>query len=223
MNRGVAGASRVVGLESGSKVELSRGVYWLFAAGGCALLLSPLPVVQFAVAGLLWLVFLGCYAGAPERTILLYIVLAPATALLPAFRLLPGLNFDTLIILALAGACWLVRTEKDRIEPRNTFVAPVLFFVFLLTFSAVYSSVLGTAYTYDSDLGLVRQGVFDIFKRLKSVVLFAFLGPIAFRLIRRPEILRTAVWLIGGATVFVTLHSILQFRAEAALGSFSTT
>lgn len=179
------------------------------------LLVAPGAAATFAVAGLLWIAFLWSYVVAPARTLLVYIALAPVVMFLPEdFRLLPVVNFDTLVVPALAGAVLLLPRGED--EPtKNPLWAPVLSLVIVLILSAILS------------FGLGRAGVASklyawtyIAKNLKSIVLFQFLGPIAFRLLKTPGLARAAAYLIAGATVFISLDAILQLRSAdpAALG-----
>ncbi len=193
-------------------------LYWFLAAAAVILLIAPSSPAPYAVSAVLWAMFFVSYRVAPERTMLIYIVLAPAVALVPdSFRLLPGINFDTLVIPALAGAVMHVRRGAD--EPQhNVLAAPVIFFALVMSFSAALSYGLGRAGTHSSGEWEVF-GLFDVIKDLKAIILFPFLGPIAFRLLRTRELIRTAVYLIAGATAFISAAAILEVRSGGVVGA----
>jgi hypothetical protein len=194
----------------------------LLAVTGVVLLAVPGQATVFAASGVLWLMFLAAYLTAPERTILIFIVLAPVVALVPdTFRLLPGLNFDTIIVPTLASAVALARPAPD--EPRrNALLAPVVFFAVVYTGSAIASFALGLAVTYSPHFGWVPQDLFDILKSVKSVVLFPFLGPIAFRLLRTSDQARAALLLIAGATTFIAVDAMRVVSVQALGGGLGT-
>lgn len=200
---------------------LPSGLYWFLAAAAAILLVAPDSPAPYAVAAVLWILFFAAYTVAPERTLLLYIVLAPTAALIPdSFRLVPGLNFDTLVIPALAGAVMQVRRDAD--EPQhNVLFAPVVYFVLVMLFSAVFSFLLGRAGEFTAESGWVLFGPFDLFKSLKSIILFPFLGPIAFRLLRTKEQVRSAVYLIVGATAFIAAAGLMNVRSKGYIAAWA--
>jgi len=198
---------------------VSRWIYILIGLSLTTVLLFPVPAVHFGVAGIFWIVYLTCYIRAPERTILVFIVLFAAMKLIPkGTSPVPGVNFETIIIVMLGLAALLSRGRQRQPPPANPMLTPVLFYAGLLLLSAVHSYWSGSAQGHQPLLGYYPLPAGSIFPSAKNTFMSAFLAPIAFRLVWGPTQLRVVVRLVAWVTIIFSLEAIYQQWDAIAAG-----
>jgi len=181
-------------------VALPKWIGISFAAGVALIALARSWSAVYAFVALLTLAFLSCYRRAPEHTMLVFIVFFPTMMLFPTSgAILPGINFETLVIFALAFAASAVRTDVPRFPQSNPMLAPVVFYTCVMVVSGMISFVTGRT----------GHGLWDLLSDVKSYVFVPFVAPLAFRLLWTPRLLRSAVNLIAWVTAIVSVHAML--------------
>jgi O-antigen ligase len=185
---------------------------WFYGLIGVSLitvLLFPSPAIHFGVAGLFWIVYLYCYVRAPERTILVFVVLFAAMKLIPkGTSPIPAINFETIIIALLAAAALLSRGRQRQPPLHNPLFAPTVYYACLLVLSSVHSYWSGSAQGHHPLLGYYPLPASSIFPTAKNTFMSAFLAPIAFRLVWGPTQLRVVVRLVAWVTIIFSIEAI---------------
>ena len=157
----------------------------------------PQPVALFPLAGVLWVMFLSSYFFAPQRTILFFILLFPVMTIMPQGpRLLPGVNFSSMIVLMLMLAAWLTESPKGPKPRRNPYFAPVVFWACVLALSCTLSFLSGT------------QSLMKLIRSVDNYVLVPAIAPIAFHMIWTRTQLNAALGLVAISTALVSMHAM---------------
>jgi len=183
---------------------------WFFWVSGIAILtaiLLPYPPVKYALFLLFGSIFLSFYGSAPERTLFLFILGMPVVDLVPPTLIpIPGVNAETILILALAFAASVSKQRQSPPHPSSPFGPPILYYVAIMAISATRSWLAGVD----------EPG--DLFAFLKNQLFFVFLAPISFRLIYKQSQLRAALHLIAVTCTLVSVHALWTVRDSVLRG-----
>ena len=190
--------------------EMPRWFLLFLSLNVAAGLWAPVGFAQYAAMGTLWLFYLSCYLYAPDRTILVFIALFPVLQLLPeGFSPVPAINFETIIVLALAAAVVLQPSDDSESKIKNPFLAPAIYYAVILFISAPLSYFTGAT----------SKTLWQLLASVKNHLFFVFLAPISFRLLRTRNQLRAAVVLVGVMTATVSVHALWLARERFATGT----
>jgi O-antigen ligase len=186
---------------------MPRWFFWVVAiAIGFALLLPYAPV-KYTIFALFGAIFISFYSSAPERTLFLFLLGMPIVPLIPPGIIpIPGINPETILILALTGAASLSKARQPAPHPPNPFLWPVTYYALILSASAVRSWMNGV-----DDGGV-------LFAFVKNQLFFVFLAPLAFRLIWNERQLRDALHLIAITCFLVSIHALWTVRDTVLRG-----
>jgi O-antigen ligase len=197
---------------------LPRWFFVLLTVALVSAIALPYPPVKYLLLAIFGFVYLSFYRDHPERTLFVFVLGMPVLDLVPPGLLrLPGLNPETLVIVTLAAAAITSRKMQPQPPVANTFTPPILYYIGILCFSALHT-------LFSGDTGAVIGGEWvglswwDLFSTVKNQVTFAFLAPIAFRLLWTPERVRHAVNLIALTTMLVSIHALFTVRGELMSG-----
>jgi O-antigen ligase len=186
---------------------MPRWFFWVVAiAIGIAILLPYAPV-KYAIFALFGAIFISFYSSAPERTLFLFLLGMPIVDLIPPGIIpIPGINAETILILALAGAASASKARQPLPHPANPFILPVTYYAVILGASAARSWMNGV-----DDGG-------ELFAFVKNQLFFVFLAPITFRLITSERQLRAAMHLIALTCFLVSIHALWTVRDTVLRG-----
>jgi O-antigen ligase len=186
---------------------MPRWFFWVVTiAIGLALLLPYAPV-KYALFALFGAIFISFYSSAPERTLFLFLLGMPIVDLIPPGIIpIPGINAETILILALAGAASASKARQPLPHPSNPFALPIAYYAIVLSASAMRSWLNGVDYGS------------ELFSFVKNQLFFVFLAPIAFRLIWNERQLRAALHLIAVTCFLVSIQALWTVRDTVLRG-----
>lgn len=186
---------------------MPRWFFWVVAiAIGIALLLPYAPV-KYALFALFGGIFISFYSSAPERTLFLFLLGMPVVDLIPPTIIpIPGVNAETILVLALAVAVVASKPRQSGQQPSNPLWPPVLYYMVVIVASATRSVFAAV----DDAAGMIAS--------IKNQLFFVFLAPISFRLIFDSTRLRTALHLIAATCTLVSIHALWTVRDSVMRG-----
>jgi hypothetical protein len=186
---------------------MPRWFFWVMTLSIGIALLLPYTPVKYALFAVFGAIFVSFYTSAPERTLFLFILGMPVVDLVPATLIpIPGVNAETILILALAGAASASRARQSPPHPSNPFGMPIAYYATIIAISAMRSWFQGV-----EDGGV-------LFAFAKNQLFFVFLAPIAFRLVYNTSQLRAALHLIAVTCTLVSIHALWTVRDSVLRG-----
>jgi O-antigen ligase len=186
---------------------MPRWFFWMVALSVGIALVLPYAPVKYAIFAVFGSIFLSFYSTAPERTLFLFLLGMPIIDLIPPGLIpIPGINAETILIVALWAAASIKKKKVPDPHPVNPFVLPITYYAVILSLAALRSWMNG-----------VDSGG-ELFSFVKNQLFFVFLAPISFWLISKEEDLRTALHLIALTCLTVSIHALWVTRDSVLRG-----